>query len=438
MAANNHEILGRPSLGQRGWLLSQLRDETVGGGLLLLAAAIALVWANSPWGDSYAAMVDYQIGPESLGLNLPLGIWAADALLAIFFFVVGLELKHELVLGSLSKPAQAVVPVAAALGGMAVPALIFVAVNASMDGGSLRGWGIPMATDIAFALAVLAVFGRKLPVALRAFLLTLAVVDDLGAITVIAVFYSDKFTLIWFGLFIVTLIAYWLLQKFRVTSPLLYIPLVLIGWYFCYKSGVHATVAGVAFGFLTRVRPDPGEKEAPADRLIYRIHPISAGIAVPIFALMAAGVDLRAIGFVDALSSPVSIGVMLGLVVGKPIGVFGLAWLTARFTRASLSPGIAWRDILAVGLLAGVGFTVALLITELGYEDNIELLDSAKIAVLTASVIAAALAAVALLARGRAYARMAEVEEADLNNDGIPDVYQVDSQAEDSTNPPTR
>lgn len=438
MAAGNKEILSRPTLGERGWLLSQLRDETVGGGILLFAAAVALIWSNSPWGDSYAAMVAYQIGPESLGLNLPLGIWAADALLAIFFFVVGLELKHELVLGSLSKPAQAVVPVAAALGGMIVPALIFVAVNATIEGGSLRGWGIPMATDIAFALAVLAVFGRKLPVALRAFLLTLAVVDDLGAITVIAVFYSDKFTAVWFGLFILILIAYWLLQKYRVTSPLVYIPLVIVGWYFCYKSGVHATVAGVAFGFLTRVRTDPGEKEAPADRLIHRIHPISAGIAVPIFALMAAGVDLRAIGFVDALSSPVSLGVILGLVVGKPVGVLGMAWLTARFTRASLSPSIAWRDILAVGLLAGVGFTVALLITELGYKSDIELLDSAKIAVLVASVIAAALAAVALLARGRAYSRLAEIEEADLNQDGIPDVYQVDSQADRPIDPPNR
>ena len=420
----DNEILSRPSLGERGWLLSQLRDETVGGALLLFAAALALVWANSPWGDSYTAMVHYEVGPESLGLHLPLGLWAADALLAIFFFVVGLELKHELVLGSLSKPAQAIVPAAAAIGGMVVPALIFVVVNSSMEGGSLRGWGIPMATDIAFALAVLAVFGRKLPVALRAFLLTLAVVDDLGAITVIAVFYSDKFTIMWFGLFILSLIAYWLLQKYRVTSPLIYIPLVIIGWYFCYKSGVHATVAGVAFGFLTRVRTDPGEVEAPADRLIHRIHPISAGFAVPIFALMAAGVDLRSIGFIDALATPVSLGVILGLVIGKPIGVLGMAWFMARFTRASLAPGIVWRDIFAIGLLAGVGFTVALLITELGYKDNIELLDSAKIAVLVASVIAAAIAAVALLSRGRAYAAMAEVEEADADQDGIPDVYQ--------------
>lgn len=422
MPAN--EILSRPTLGQRGWLLNQLRDETVGGGILLFAAALALIWANSPWGDSYTNMVEFTVGPEALGLNLPLGLWAADGLLAIFFFVVGLELKHELVLGSLSKPAQAIVPAAAAIGGMVVPALIFVVINANMDGGSLRGWGIPMATDIAFALAVLAVFGRRLPVALRAFLLTLAVVDDLGAIAVIAVFYSDKFNAIWFGLFLLTLVVYWLLQKYRVTSPWLYIPLVLIGWYFCYKSGIHATVAGVAFGFLTRVRPDPGEKEAPADRLINRIHPISAGFAVPVFALMAAGVDLRSTGVIDALSSPLSIGIILGLVVGKPLGIFAMAWFMARFTRASLAPGIAWRDIFAVGLLAGVGFTVALLITELGFEDSPDLLDSAKIAVLIASVVAATIAAIALLSRGRAYAAMAAVEEADVNNDGIPDVYQ--------------
>lgn len=422
MAAN--EILTRPSLGERGWLLSQLRDETVGGIILLVAAATALIWANSPWGDSYANLVDYQVGPEAIGLNLTLGVWAADALLAIFFFVVGLELKHELVLGSLSKPSQAIVPAAAALGGMAVPALFYVIINLTMSDGNLRGWGIPMATDIAFALAVLAVFGRRLPIALRAFLLTLAVVDDLGAITVIAIFYSDKFDFVWFALFIVTLVGYWLLQKYRVSSPILYIPLVLIGWYFCYKSGVHATVAGVAFGFLTRVRTDPGEKESPADRLIHLIHPISAGLAIPIFALLAAGVDLRATGIIEPLESPVAIGVIVGLVVGKPLGVIAFAWFMARFTRATLSPGIAWRDVFAVGLLAGVGFTVALLITELGFADNEALLESAKIAVLIASVLAAALAAFALLSRGKHYKQLAESEDTDLNEDGIPDIYQ--------------
>jgi NhaA family Na+:H+ antiporter len=352
-----------------------------------------------------------------------LGVWAADALLAIFFFVVGLELKHELILGSLSKPAQAVVPAAAAIGGMIVPALFYVVVNAMLPDGSLQGWGIPMATDIAFALAVLAIFGRKLPVALRAFLLTLAVVDDLGAISVIAIFYSDKFAIVWFAAFLLALLAFWLLQKYRISSPIIYIPLVVIGWYFCYKSGVHATVAGIGFGFLTRVRLDPGEKKAPADTLIHTIHPISAGFAIPVFALFAAGVDLRATGIIEPLQSPVALGIMIGLVLGKPVGIVGMAWLMARFTRASLSPGIAWRDVTAVGFLAGVGFTVALLISELGYGGDELLLESAKIAVLVASVTSAVIAAFMLLSRGRHYAEIAEIEEAEQDQDAIPDEF---------------
>jgi NhaA family Na+:H+ antiporter len=418
------EFLTRPSLRERGWVLAYLRDETIGGLLLITAAIVALIWANSPWGDSYTSLVDVRIGPESLGLNLSLGVWAADALLAIFFFIVGLELKHELVVGSLSKASQAVVPAAAAIGGMAIPALIFVAVNASMERGNLSGWGIPMATDIAFALAVLAVFGRRLPVALRAFLLTLAVVDDLGAIAVIAIFYSDKFSAVWFLAAIAAFLVYAIAQRLRWTSPWFYVPLAILAWYFTFRSGVHATVAGVILGLLTRVRTDPGEETSPAERLEHRIHPWSAGIAVPIFAFLAAGVDLRAIGLIDALAEPVALGILLGLVVGKPIGVFAGAWITARFTRASLAPGIAWRDVAAIGVLAGIGFTVALLIAELGYEGSEQLLGPAKAAILTASVIATVLAAIVLTARRRHYDRVAEVEEADVNEDGIPDVYQ--------------
>jgi NhaA family Na+:H+ antiporter len=357
-------------------------------------------------------------------LYLSLGVWAADALLAVFFFVVGLELKHELVVGSLSKFSQALVPAAAALGGMVVPALIFVAINASMEGGDLTGWGIPMATDIAFALAVLAVFGRQLPVALRAFLLTLAVVDDLGAIAVIAIFYSDKFNAPWFFAAIIAFAVYALAQRARWTSPWFYVPLAVLAWYFTFRSGVHATVAGVILGLLTRVRTDPGEMESPADRLSHRIHPWSAGIAVPIFAFLAAGVDLRAIGVLDAFAEPVALGILVGLVIGKPIGALAGAWLTARFTRASLAPGIAWRDVAAIGVLAGIGFTVALLIAELAYEEDPLLLEPAKGAILGASLVATALAAIVLTARRRHYDRVAEVEEADANADGIPDVYQ--------------
>lgn len=418
------EFLQRPSRQNVAWLREQLQDETVGGVLLLIAAAIALVWANSPWGQSYADLVGLQVGPISLHLDLPLGVWASDGLLAVFFFVVGLELKHELVLGSLSKVSQAVVPAAAALGGMIVPGAIFFAVNSIAADGSTTGWGIPMATDIAFALAVLAVVGRRLPVALRAFLLTLAVVDDLGAITVIAIFYSDHFSVGWFVAALATFAVYAVAQRRRITSPLLYVPLVLAGWYFVHESGIHATIAGVVFGFLTRVRVDPGEREAPADRLSHRLHPISAGFCVPLFAFFAAGVDFRSVGLGESLATPVAIGILVGLVIGKPVGVLAGAWLTARFTRASLTPELGWRDVGAVGVIAGIGFTVALLITELAYETEPGLLESAKVAVLTSSVVAAVLATIALRARSRHHARVHAVDTADDDGDGVPDVYQ--------------
>jgi NhaA family Na+:H+ antiporter len=416
----------RPRLSNLAWLREQVRDETVGGILLLVAALIALVWANSPWGASYEALVDFEVGPAALHLHLPLGVWAADGLLAVFFFVVGLELKHELVLGSLSNKREAVVPAAAAIGGMIVPALLYVVVNAMSSDGSMSGWGIPMATDIAFALAVLAVVGRKLPVALRAFLLTLAVVDDLGAITVIAVFYTDHVAFVWLLGAVVTFGIYAFLQWRRVRAWWIYLPLVLVGWYCLHDSGIHATIAGVVFGFLTRVRTDPGEEHAPAETLSHIIHPISAAICVPLFAFFSAGVDFRTVGFFDSLATPAAIGILVGLVIGKPIGVVAGAWVTARFTRASLSPDINWRDVGAVGVLAGIGFTVALLITELAFPTDEALMSSAKVAVLTASVLAAALATVAILGRNRHYAAVHARETADEDADGIPDVYEED------------
>ncbi len=411
-------LFARPSRPQLAWLRDRLRDETVGGLLLLAAAGFALAWANSPWGQAYADLVGLQVGPVSMHLDLPLGVWAGDGLLAVFFFVIGLELKHELVLGSLSNAREAVVPAAAALGGMIVPALVFVVVNATATNGSTVGWGIPMATDIAFALAVLAVVGRQLPVALRAFLLTLAVVDDLGAITVIAVFYSDHFSGAWFAAALATFAAYAVAQRRRITSPLVYVPLVLAGWYFVHESGVHATIAGVVFGFLTRVRADEGEARAPADRLMHRIHPISAGVCVPLFAFFAAGVDFRSVGLLESLATPVAVGIMVGLVVGKPVGVVVGAWLTARFTRATLAADLAWRDVAAIGVIAGIGFTVALLITELAYADAPAQLESAKVAVLSASIVAAALAVVAMRSRARHYAALGAATDAALGPAG--------------------
>lgn len=426
MTSADRELFARPSLRERSWLREQLADETFGGILLLGAAVIAIVWANSPWASSYETLVHTKVGPISLHLDLPLGVWAADGLLAVFFYVVGLELKHELVLGSLSKKSEAVVPVAAALGGMILPAAIFVVVNATMPDGSITGWGIPMATDIAFALAVLAVVGKRLPVALRAFLLTLAVVDDLGAITVIAIFYSDHFYITWFLAAIATFALFGWAQHKRIRTPFLYVPLVLCGWYFMHESGVHATIAGVVFGLLTRLRPDPGEEKSPNERMEHLIHPISAGICVPLFAFFSAGVNVSQTGFVEALRSPIAIGIIVGLVVGKPVGIVSASWLTARFTRATLSKDIAWRDVTAIGLLAGIGFTVALLITELAYEGEPLVMNSAKVAVLTASVLAALIASVAILARNRHYAEVFGREEADSDGDGIPDVYESD------------
>ena len=420
-------VFDRIPLSERSYVLRALRNETVGGGLLLAAAVIALGWANSPWRDAYTELTKIVVGPAALHLDLTLATWAADGLLAVFFFVAGLELKHELVLGSLSDKRKAVVPVVAALGGMAMPALLFtLTVTVLGDPGARIGWGIPMATDIAFALAVLAVLGRNLPVALRAFLLTLAVVDDLGAILVIAVFYSDSFTLVPFLLSVAGMGLWLLLQRLRVEGWWVYLPIALVVWGLVHASGVHATVAGVTLGLLTRVHRDPGEDEGPADRWEHSIRPLSAGVCVPLFAFFAAGVTFvgNPAGF-GVLTTPVVVAIVVGLVVGKPLGVLGGAWLVARFTRASLSASLRWADVLAVGVLAGVGFTVSLLIGELAFETDEARLTEAKIGILVASVLAALLAAVALGRRRKVYAEIAAIEEADDDGDGVPDVYRI-------------
>ena len=431
------DLFDRPPLTERLWLLRALRGETIGGVLLLVGAVIAITWANSPWGDSYFALGAITVGPAALGLNLSLATWAADGMLAVFFFVAGLELKHEFTHGTLSKPAQAAVPIAAAIGGMALPAILFtLIVSRHGSAADVTGWAIPMATDIAFALAVLAVVGRKLPIALRAFLLTLAVVDDLGAITIIAIFYSHGFSLPWFILAIALLAVYGVLQWRRVRSPWTYVPLALIIWWATHESGIHATVAGVAMALLTRAHADPGESESPADRLQSMLLPLSAGICVPLFAFFAAGVDVRSTGLLAPLSSPIAIGILVGLILGKPIGVVGTSWVVARFTRASLNPAIGWRDVCAVGLLAGIGFTVALLITELAYPDSADDLDAAKVAVFAASVISALLASVMLLTRNRHYRAVSAIEDADEDGDGVPDVYQRSPHPEGGDPPP--
>ena len=396
MGSNDIGTLNQPS---RKWVIRALHNETISGGLLLVSAAVALFLANSDWSKLYFDISNTVIGPKSLHLDLTLSTWAADGFLAIFFFVAGMELKHEFVLGSLSNRANAAVPISAALGGMIAPALIFIWFNHGLP--SASGWGIPMATDIAFALAVLAVAGRKLPIELRAFLLSLAVVDDLGAIIVIAIFYTSAILFTHLALGILCILIFALAQRKRIRASAVYIPLALLSWYFIHASGIHATIAGVALGLVMRVKPDPGEQMSPVDRMLKTIHPWSAGLCVPVFAFFAAGVSVVGISLESIFNSEVSLGVMLGLVFGKPIGVLGFAWLSARFTRAQLNPSLYWGDVFAVGLVAGVGFTVSLLITQLAFSpDSIEN-SLARLAVLMGSVIAAILASLALVARRR-------------------------------------
>ena len=384
-----------------------LRNETFGGALMLTAAMAALVWANSPWSGAYTSVRETTFGPGALHLDLSLQSWAADGLLAIFFFVAGLELKRELVVGDLRRPSRAVVPVAAAIAGMAAPALVFLAVAVTAGGGGpvLRGWAIPTATDIAFALAVLAVIQSHLPPALRAFLLTLAVVDDLGAIVIIATVYTSSVDLLALLAGVLLLVGYAVLQRRRVRAWWIYVPLGITIWGLVHEAGVHATVAGMAMALLTRATPDRGESASPAERVEHRLGPWSAGLAVPIFALLAAGVPLAGDTLSGLVDDPASMAVVAGLVVGKPVGVFLGAWLTARFTGAELGDGLGWPDIAAVGTLAGVGFTVSLLVTELAYHDTAQV-QLVKTAVLVGSLLATVIAAALLARRNAAYRRL--------------------------------
>ncbi|MEU7998216.1 Na+/H+ antiporter NhaA [Micromonospora sp. NPDC049060] len=423
----NRRFFSRTSWPEARFLADVLRTETVGGGLLLLGAMIALTWANSPWESSYAALGAWVPWPggAALHLDLDLAAWAADGLLAIFFFVVGLELKREFVAGELRDPRRAALPVIAAVGGMAAPALIYLAVNLAAGGDGLRGWAIPTATDIAFALAVLAVIGSHLPQGLRAFLLTLAVVDDLLAITIIAIFYTADFSPLPLLAALVPIALFGLLVQRRRTWWWALIPLAATAWVLMHASGVHATVAGVLLGFTVPVlRGKAGDAHGLAEHLEHRWRPVSAGFAVPIFAFFAAGVSLRGADLGAIVTDPIVIGVVAGLVLGKVVGIFGSTFLLARFTRAQLDEDITWTDLLGVALLAGIGFTVSLLIGELAFGPDSAAAGNVKAAVLTGSVISALLATAVLVRRNAAYRRIAAAERVDADRDGVPDVYQ--------------
>ncbi len=432
----------RPLIGRGSYLEALrigeiLRKETIGGILLVVAAVIALIWANSAASESYFALRDFSVGYAPWHLELSLGAWAADGLLAVFFFLVGLELKREIVAGDLRQISKAIVPVAAAVGGVIVPALIYAAINwASPE--TMSGWAIPTATDIAFAVAVLAVIGSNLPTPLRIFLLTLAVVDDLIAIAIIAVFYTSDINTTALLLTLIPLALYaFLAQKYRrffglnpSAAWLFLLPLGFVTWALLHASGIHATVAGVALAFTIPVLHSTKHgkhSDGPglAEIFEHRFRPLSAGIAVPIFAFFSAGVAVGGfVGLRSALITPVAVGIVVALVLGKPIGILTATWFTAKFTKATLDPELKWVDLFGMSVLAGIGFTVSLLVAELSFGLGNPANDHAKVAILTASILAAVLATIVLGGRNRHYKKLRAKEMIDADSDGIPDVYQ--------------
>jgi NhaA family Na+:H+ antiporter len=438
-AGSTPRLFSRGSWAETRRIADILRQETVGGAILLFCTVLAMAWANSPWAGAYQTLRDTRVGTAALHLDLSVQAWTADGLLAIFFFVAGLELKREFVAGDLRDPRRAALPVVAAVGGMAVPALIYVLVNTGTGAGTLRGWAVPTPTDIAFALAVLAVISTHLPSALRTFLLTLAVVDDLLAITLIALFYTADLAVLALLLALLPLAAFGLLVRRRVRSWWLLLPLALATWALVHASGVHPTVAGVLLALTVPVhpeRPAAGAPERPAagapeterglaEHFEHRWRPLSAGVAVPVFAFFSAGVALGGLdGLASALGDRVALGILVGRIAGKLAGILGAAFLVARFTRAKLDESLSWADVAGLGVLAAVGFTVSLLIGELAFGVGSERFDHAKVALLAGSVLAALPATVVLRLRNRTYRALCAEEEVDANLDGVPDVYE--------------
>jgi len=394
--------------------------EAAGGVVLLIATVAALIWANGPAAGSYDSFWQTDVTLFAFGdfeLTDTLGHWVNDGLMAIFFFVVGLEIKSELVTGELRDRRRAAVPIFAAVGGMVVPALLFVAFNAGGDG--VGGWGIPMATDIAFALGVLALLGPRIPSSLKVFLLTLAIIDDVGAILVIAIFYTAELSLLWLLVAAGLLAAIGGLRRVGVWYTPLYV-LVGVGvWVATLESGVHATIAGVALGVMApavALRPDPNQNAIDrdstiddirhvifdaretvpvTDRLIHALHPISSFVILPVFALANAGIPITRDGLADAAGSAVSIGIMAGLVVGKVVGIWIAARIAVLLGIGTLPDDMSERDVVGIGALAGIGFTVAIFITGLAYDDP-DLVEQAKLGVIAASVAAAVIGAMVL------------------------------------------
>ena len=421
-----------PRLARRIGLSMQrfLGIEAAGGILLIFAAAIALIWANSPWSDSYFDLwnteINLSIGElislEHHGHALTLGEFINDVLMVLFFFVVGLEIKRELVTGELNTRRAASLPAAAAIGGMVVPALIYFAFNQS--GETMEGWGIPMATDIAFAVGVVSLLGSRVSTSLKVFLLTLAIVDDIGAILVIALFYTSDLSVGWLVAAVLTVLVTVLLKKIKIWYMPVYVVLGIFLWYAIFESGVHATIAGVIMGLLAPARPlleDEEEVELlkmqnidevrtqslsrlafliketvpVSERLQNLLHPLTGFIILPLFALANAGVVLSTDAIGDAVSSGITQGIVVGLVVGKIVGITLFTLLSVKIGLFTLPSGTTTRHIAGIASIAGIGFTVSMFISGLAF-DNAILEDEAKIGILFASIVAAIIGTVIL------------------------------------------
>lgn len=384
-----------------------LDDEVLGGVVLFVAAAAALIWANSGWSDSYFDFwsTDLNLGLAGLDIDHDLQHWVNDLLMSVFFFVVGMEIKRELVSGELKDRRDALLPALAALGGVALPALIFLLVVGG--GPAAQGWAIPAATDIAFAVGVLALLGNRVSSGVRIFLLTIAIVDDIVAIVIIAIFYGEGLSPVWGGVAIAGLLAVMLFQKFGVWRIWPYVPLAAVIWVATYESGLHATIAGVILGLMVPARPFRGRDVHL--KLEHRVHPVSAYVIVPLFALANAGIYLGGGVLGDALSDSVTWAVVAGLILGKVIGISGVTFVALKLGIGSLPSGMRTAQIWGVGALGGIGFTVSLFITDLAFTDEM-LTNSAKIGIFVGSIASGILGA-ALLARIRNPDRMAGAAE---------------------------
>lgn len=418
-----------------------MRIEAASGVLMLLAAVAAIVWANAPFGETYhefwSTPISFEIG--SFHLEETFEAIVNDGFMAIFFFVVGLEIKRELAVGELRDPRAAAFPVIAAVGGMAAPALIYVALAGGAGPEALRGWGVPMATDIAFSLGVLSLLGRRVPPGAKLFLLALAIVDDVGGILVIALFYTDELSFGWLAAALAGFVLIGWGSRVGIRSYVFYVPMAFAVWFFTLESGVHATIAGVALGFMTPAFPMYGVREfdlrarrildtypaaaetpeqrehadyeatlladiareavSPLTRNEHRLQLWSSFVIVPVFALANAGVRFEG-GIIEPLLSPVSLGVGLGLLVGKTVGITALGWAAVRLRLGRLPPNTSWRQLVGVAATAGIGFTVALFITALAFTDPV-FADEAKVGIFAGSILAGILGVAILLTSGR-------------------------------------